>query len=190
MAIDGSALANNVIGGPIFCEQGNPNQCYQPSLANSLKIIRESAQYYTVGGSVNGLTGNLILENNGGDALSLSADGSFTFPTALPPGSPYSVTVQTQPATQTCTVNNSNGTITSANVTNVTVQCTTNLYSVGGTVSGLANSESVVLQNNGGDALNISADGTFTFPTKLPPGRLFSDRSNTTSNANLYRKQW
>ena len=55
----------------------------------------------------------------------------------------------------------------SANVTNVAVTCTTDTYSIGGSVSGL--SGTVVLQDNGGDDLSVSANGGFTFATKLPP---------------------
>ena len=53
----------------------------------------------------------------------------------------------------------------SANVTNVAVTCTTNpTYSVGGRVSGL--SGTVVLQDNGGDNLTVTANGSFTFATQ------------------------
>jgi hypothetical protein len=116
----------------------------------------------------------LVLENNGDDALTLNADGPFTFSNALPPGSSYLVTVQSQPATQTCTVTNGSGTITNANVTNVTVNCSTNTRTVGGTVSGLAASESVVLQNNGGDNLTVNSNGSFTFSTSVAQGATYN----------------
>lgn len=86
LSINGSALNGNVNGGPVVCSQGNPSQCYQPSAANSLRITKGPAVDYTVGGSVFGLLGTLVLENNGGDALTLNADGAFTFSNALPPG--------------------------------------------------------------------------------------------------------
>ena len=59
----------------------------------------------------------------------------------------------------------------SANVTSVAVTCTTNVtsFSVGGSVSGL--SGTVVLQDNGGDDLSVTANGSFTFATSWPPGR-------------------
>src|SRR5215475_3478862 len=38
---------------------------------------------------------------------------------------------------------------------------------IGGTVSGLATGTSVVLQNNGGDSLTITANGAFTFKTAV-----------------------
>jgi PKD repeat protein len=80
---------------------------------------------YTVGGTVSGLTGGtLVLQNNGGDNLSITADGSFTFATPLAEGSNYDVTVLTQPADQKCSVSNGSGTISGASVTDVVVTCT------------------------------------------------------------------
>ena len=78
---------------------------------------------YSVGGTVSGLSGTVVLQDNGGDNLSLTASGSFTFPTALAASTAYSVTVATNPSGQTCTVTNGSGTIASANVTNVAVSC-------------------------------------------------------------------
>ncbi|CAG9183259.1 NHL repeat-containing protein [Cupriavidus pampae] len=80
---------------------------------------------YTVGGMLAGLASSatVILQNNGVDALSLSASGAFTFPTSVT--DVYAVTVGTQPSGQTCTVTNGAGTA-SANVTDVTVNCVNN----------------------------------------------------------------
>jgi hypothetical protein len=131
---------------------------------------------YSVGGTASGLSGTVVLQDNGGDNLSVAANGSFTFPTQLASGAAYAVTVKTQPTGQTCTVGNGTGTIGSANITNVAVTCTTNpppaTYSVGGTASGL--SGTVVLQDNGGDNLSVTANGTFTFPTKLTSGNAYA----------------
>lgn len=124
---------------------------------------------YTVGGSVSGLVGSgLVLQNNAGDNLSIAANGSFTFATALADLSSYSVSVLTQPSTpsQSCTVSNGSGTLSGANVTNVSITCTTNSYTIGGSVSGLTGS-GLVLQNNAGDNLPIAANGSFTFATPL-----------------------
>lgn len=172
--INGSALSGNVPGGPVVCQQGDLNQCYQPSSANSLHLTKAPAVDFTVGGTIIGLSGTVVLENNGGDALTRSVDGTFAFSTALPPGSSYSVTIQTQPATQTCTVTNGSGTVTNANITNVTVNCSTNTRTVGGNVSGLAALESVVLQNNGSDNLNINSDGSFSFSTPVAQGATYN----------------
>ena len=78
---------------------------------------------YTVGGAISGLTGTVTLQNNGGDNLVRSANGSFTFATALADSSAYSVTVIAQPSGQTCSVNNGSGTINGTDVTDVAVTC-------------------------------------------------------------------
>jgi len=87
-----------------------------------------AALAYTVGGTLTGLPGGdtVTLQDNGSDILTLSANGTFTFPTALPNGHAYSVTVSgTNGGTpMTCTLTNGSGTISGANVTNVAVQCT------------------------------------------------------------------
>ena len=79
---------------------------------------------FTIGGSVTGLNGTLVLQNNGGDDLTVGASGGFTFNTSATSGSTYSVKVKTQPGGQVCTVASGNGTVTNADVTNVAVSCT------------------------------------------------------------------
>lgn len=88
----------------------------------SMALILSGGDAFTVGGTVTGLTGTLVLQNNLTDDLSLSTDGSFTFSTSVTKDLDYEVTVKTDPAGQTCTVTNESGTIT-ADVTNVTVTC-------------------------------------------------------------------
>ena len=57
---------------------------------------------FSIGGTVTGLHGSgLQLQNNGGEVLSIAADGPFKFPTSLPNGAPYSVIVVTPPNTPT-----------------------------------------------------------------------------------------
>lgn len=119
---------------------------------------------FSIGGTLTGLASGqtLTLENNGGDAVTLSADGQFVFPTRLV-GS-YLVTVQTQPAGQSCTITNDSGTAT-ADVTDVQVTCSSG-FTIGGTVTGLTGGEQLILQN-GGDFLPIFGDGPFTFATQV-----------------------
>ena len=82
----------------------------------------------TVGGSITGLAAGttVVLKNNGTDPLSISGNGTFTFPSPILYNSSYNVTVGTQPATQTCTVANGTGTNTTVNISNVAVTCTAN----------------------------------------------------------------
>ena len=69
------------------------------------------ASYTIGGGTVSGLSGTVVLQDNGGDDLSVSANGSFTFATALAAGAAYAVTVKTSPSGQSCTVSGGSGTV-------------------------------------------------------------------------------
>ena len=85
----------------------------------------------TVGGAVSGLSGTVVLADNGADQLTLSANGPFTFATPVAQGAAYQVTVAQQPTGQTCTgqtcsVTNGAGTVATSAVTNVSVSCTDN----------------------------------------------------------------
>jgi 6-phosphogluconolactonase (cycloisomerase 2 family) len=123
---------------------------------------------YAISGSVSGLNGaGLVLQTNGANPVPIAGSGSYTFAT-LPSGSAYAITVMTAPGnpSQTCAVGNGTGTVVSADVTNVSITCTTNLYTVGGTVTGLSGT-ALMLQDNGGDNLTVAANGSFTFGTKI-----------------------
>ena len=120
---------------------------------------------YSVGGSMSGLTGAVILQNNGGNDLTISADGPFTFSTPLSGGSTYKVTILTQPAAQICSVSTGAGTLSGGDITNVAVVCAADAYNVSGTVSGLAGS--TVLQNNGGNDLTVNTNGSFIFSDRV-----------------------
>jgi 6-phosphogluconolactonase (cycloisomerase 2 family) len=131
---------------------------------------------YTVTVAVTGLAGSgLTLLDNGGDSKAVTANGSVTFATALASAAPYAVTVGTQPTTpsQTCTVTNGSGTIAGANVTNVAVNCAVSNFTIGGSVTGLAGT-GLQVQNNAGDALSVTQNGSFTFATSISSGANYS----------------
>jgi hypothetical protein len=130
---------------------------------------------YSVGATTSGLAGTgLVLQNNAADDLTVNGNGALAFATTISSGSPYAITVKTQPTnpSQTCTVTNGSGTVAASNVTAPTVTCTTNKYSVGGTVSGATSA--LVLLNNAGDALTVNADGAFTFATQINSGATYA----------------
>lgn len=137
-------------------------------------ITVNCAPSYVVSGTVAGLSGaGLVLQNNGGDDVPVNANGTFAFPTPLLTGAAYSVSVKTgsQPQNpwQTCTVTAGDGTIASADVSSVKVDCATNPYNVSVAVSGLKGT-GLTFQNNGGDDLAVAADGTSTFKTSVLSG--------------------
>jgi hypothetical protein len=132
---------------------------------------------YTVAGNVGGLIGSgLVLSlNAGAQTLPVAASGAFAFPTGLANGVAYAVTIATQPSGQTCSVANGSGTISGANVTNVTVTCASNpTYTVGGNVSGLSGSGLVLSLNAGAQTLPVAANGSFTFPTSIADGAAYA----------------
>jgi N-acetylneuraminic acid mutarotase len=140
------------------------------TVSSSNNSSSSSSSGYSIGGTVTGLNGTgLVLQDNAGDNLTITASGTFTFKTAIASGKTYSVTVLTQPTgpAQTCTVASGTGTAT-ANVTNVAITCANNAVSatIGGSVSGLMGT-GLVLQDNGGDSLTITANGAFTFKTPV-----------------------
>src|ERR1700690_4594238 len=102
---------------------GTPNSSQNGGSSSSSSS--STAGTYTIGGTVTGLTGSgLVLQDNSGDNLTITASGAFTFKTSIASGKTYSATVLTQPTSpvQTCTVANGSGTA-SANVTNLAVAC-------------------------------------------------------------------
>lgn len=78
---------------------------------------------YTVGGTLSGLSGTVVLQNNSGDNLTITSTGGFTFSTSITDGSSYSVTVSSHPSNQFCFVSSGSGSVASANVTAVSVGC-------------------------------------------------------------------
>ena len=82
---------------------------------------------YSIGGTVTGLIGSgLVLQDNGGSDLTVTANGTFTFRDRVANTDAFTVTIATQPSNpvQTCTVRNGSGTIEKASITNVIVSCT------------------------------------------------------------------
>jgi 6-phosphogluconolactonase (cycloisomerase 2 family) len=136
---------------------------------------------YTVGGTVTGLSGSgLVLQNEGGADLPISTSGTFTFPTRVPSGTFYAVTVKGFPTSplQACLVANGAGTIAAADVTNVSVTCQ-NGHLVSGTVSGLAVGSGLgvgICANGPRDSINchdwlgVDANGTITLNAVYPAG--------------------
>jgi len=150
---------------------------------------------YTVGGTVIGLTGSgLVLQNEGGDDLPISASGAFTFAKGMPSGTSYAVTVKSSPTSpvQVCTVAGGAGTVAYSNVTSVEVTCQ-NGHEVSGTVSGLVGSRlslaictlQAVPGRRGviyvcGNPLQLSANGAFTLGGTYPANYSGSDRVQVT----------
>lgn len=81
----------------------------------------DSSEYPTVGGKVDGLDGELVLQNNKSQELIIEKDGSFAFPNLF--YSPYSVVIVDKPVDQTCFITNDSGDVTNQDITDVNVNC-------------------------------------------------------------------
>ena len=122
---------------------------------------------YSLGSTISGLeTSGLMLMVNATPVSVAAGSTRQLLVRSLPWGTRYSVTVQTQPTGETCTVADGTGMIESANVANVVVTCSNQAYSLGGSIGGL-NGSGLVLAN-GTDTLAVSSGATsFTMPAPV-----------------------
>jgi hypothetical protein len=127
----------------------------------------------TIGGTLTNYS-EVILTNNDSDGLRVSASGNFTFNKKLPAGSPYNVTVLSQPRGAFCTVTNGAGVVdaNADNISNISVSCEPAAvagkhYAVGVTVVGLAPGKSITFIDNLGESLTANDNGLFVFKMNL-----------------------
>jgi len=153
----------------------------------------------SIGGSVSGLDSgkSVILQNNGDDDLTVSADGGFSFATALLSGSTYNVTVLTPPSEQSCTVSNGSGTVSGADVSDVTVVCRTwnGAALIEHDDAGDATAPQVAADGNGnavavwaqsdGSFIHIRANRYVAGSGWLTPIRIDSDNSNDAASPQI-----
>lgn len=80
---------------------------------------------FAIGGTITGATGPVVLQNNGGDDVTVTTGTTFAFEQKVPNLETYAVTVKSKPDNQTCIVAPPSGTVGTADVTDVAVTCTT-----------------------------------------------------------------
>ncbi|MDO9435644.1 hypothetical protein [Hydrogenophaga sp.] len=106
----------------VACQRGDGFQArYTDTIVVNVEVPTPTTTQ-TIGGNVSGLTGPVVMRNNGADDLTVNADGAFTFATPVGTGSPYNVTVGTPPAGQICSVQNGSG-MANTDVNNVALTC-------------------------------------------------------------------
>jgi hypothetical protein len=87
-------------------------------------VVDCSPPYYTLGGTISGLTANgLQLATNGQTVSPLAGSTLFTFPVSIASGVGYTVSVQTQPLGLICRVVTGGSGVITTNITNVSVAC-------------------------------------------------------------------
>ena len=107
---------------------------------------------------------NVFTEN---EALGITTDGTYSFG-SFTSGTSYNITVRQQPVSQICTVTSGESSLSAS--TTVAVACTSESYTISGTVVGMLSGQSVTLQNNSGDNLTVSSNTSFSFTTKVASG--------------------
>ena len=118
----------------------------------------------------------LLLSNNVIDVAEIFEDGFDFFDIQLADGQPYNVEIQEQPSGKQCTVSNGSGVIDGQDVTDISVNCIDELFSLSGTVAGLneEEGESVTLQDFfGGESISVDANGGFSFDTPVLHGDFY-----------------
>ncbi len=110
---------------------------------------------------------NVFTEN---EALGITTDGTYSFG-SFTSGTSYNITVVQQPVSQTCAVTSGESSLSAS--TTVAVACTSESYTISGTVVGMLSGQSVTLQNNSGDNLTVSSNTSFSFTTKVASGATY-----------------
>ncbi len=82
-----------------------------------------STTQYSIGGTVTGMTGSMVLQNNRSETLAIQSNGTFVFSQLISDGASYSIEVLENPSGQNCGIENGIGNVAGANVTNVLVSC-------------------------------------------------------------------
>ncbi len=127
---------------------------------------------FTISATVTGLTQGqtVVVGDNVTDTLTFTTNTTTPFALTIPANGNYAVTVITQPASDNCLVVSGSGKATG----NVTIQVNCTFVpvpaTIGGTVTGLVNNSTLVMQDNGGDSLTVTGTGapiSFTFKTPV-----------------------
>ncbi len=131
-----------------------------------------STTNYTISVAVTGMTsGTFVVKDDKLDKLTFTTNTTQTFATSYASGSSYTISINVQPAGQTCTLgSNASGTITS-NIT-VTATCKASTYKVSVAVTGLTGTLKVT--NDKSVTLTFTTNKTQTFSTAYTSGSTYS----------------
>jgi hypothetical protein len=145
------------------CGGGSDYSAISPPPAAPAPTLPSDATF-TITAGIAGLTASgLVLQNNGGDSISVSPGATTaTIATDVSRGTRFEVTIQTQPAGQSCTIDRGSGFVVNDNVSSIAVTCVTPVdptYAVGGNIIDLIGT---------GLSLRLNADASAPF--NVDPG--------------------
>ncbi|MBL0172089.1 MAG: hypothetical protein IPP90_15460 [Gemmatimonadaceae bacterium] len=163
MAMRGSAALMAVVLMVSACSGG---------ATDSTEGANPKGQNLVIEGAIVGLAGSgMVLQNNGGNDLTVSAPANNFLFTGIAEKSSYNVTIRTQPTapSQTCAVSNGSGSIKFDPIRNVAIACTTLTFAIKGGISNLTGTGLTVLLNGGGALAIPPGTVVFAFPP-VPSG--------------------
>lgn len=141
------------------------------TITSNITVTATCISNYTITVSPTGLSGTLVVQDSKSDKLTFTSNTPQTFASTFASGSTYSVTIQTHPTGQTCTLSsNATGTITS-NIT-VTATCSALTYTISVLPSGL--SGTLVVQDDKSDTLTFTSNTAQTFKTSYASGSTYT----------------
>ena len=134
--------------------------CFVISGCDSEEISAELNEAYTIGGNVSGLSGSLTLEIKSNQTVTVNQNGDFRFNFPLLDLSDYSVVIVKQPKGQICSLTNNAGSVKGADVTDITVDCSSIFKSFTGTIYGDSQADAGVVLPQGWmcETLNLQTD--------------------------------
>ena len=141
------------------------------TITGNVTVTATCVNNFTISVKTSGLTGTLVVQDDKLDSLTFTTNQTQTFATRYVSGSTYSVTIETQPAGQTCTLgSNASGTIT-ANIT-VTASCTTANYTLSVAASSVVGT--LVMQDDKGKTLTFTTNIIQSFSNTYASGSTYS----------------
>ncbi|MEI6836150.1 MAG: peptidoglycan-binding protein [Candidatus Falkowbacteria bacterium] len=123
------AIKNNLTGGALINIGNKPEPDTKIDSKIDTPVNNQLNSRYSLGGSITGLVDTVVLQNNGGDDLTVDASqgSNFTFLTSLANGSNYNVTAKAKDLDQNCYLKNNEGIVNAASITDIQVACGRNL---------------------------------------------------------------
>jgi len=177
----GSSYSASVSAQPTgkTCSISNATGTMTSSGVNNVQVTCANLAY-TLGGSISGLSTSGLRLKNGSETIDISSSStSYVFPTSVAYGGSYQIEVARQPTGQTCSISSGSGHMGTSNVTSVNLSCSTNTYSISGTITGVT--KSGITLTLGNETLQIQPNATsFQFSNKIAYGSNFVVSSNNT----------
>jgi hypothetical protein len=149
-------VARQPVNPPQTCTVGHASGKIAGANITNVAIVC-ATNNFTIGGHVTGLSGTLVLTNNGVDDKTITMDGPFTFATPIASGGQYAVAVKTQPGCFHCDVTGGSGPVSDQNIAGVQVTCSST--TLGTTVFNFTGAEQTIVVPPCAVAATITAVG-------------------------------